>query len=195
MIKKFEEFVNERFNSSIDELEATKERMISLFNTLGFSSVFLNRFGSDKRGGYTFEELADIVDRLNIDVSSKSDAKALSYLFDMGSENDIKRKQETLDYFSKNRNNGIPVPVVVDINGKLITGEVYYCEQLDAYAKDEDDFIDAGEEWLSIEADEEGILDDDQPDWVADNWDKLEIYEVDLDKEYLDEKTKEWTKR
>lgn len=195
MIKKFEEFVNERFNSSIDELDATKERMISFFNTLGFPSGFLDRLCSGIRGGYTFEEVADIVDRLNIDTSSKSDAKALSYLFDMGDNNDIKRKQESLDYFSENRNDGIPVPVVVDINGKLITGEVYYCEELDAYAKDEDDFIDAGDEWLSIQADEEGILDDDQPDWVDDHWEDINIYKVDLDKEYLDAKNNEWEKR
>jgi hypothetical protein len=169
------------------------ERMEIFFDSLGFPRNFMNRFGNSS-SEYSFEELADIVDRLNIDTSSKYDAKVLSYLFDLGAENDIKRKQESLDYFSENRNNGIPVPVVVDINGKLITGEVYYSNALNAYAKDEDDFIDAGDEWLSIQANEEGILDDDQPDWVSDNWDMLDIYEVDLDKEYLDDNNG-WTKR
>lgn len=76
------------------------------------------------------------------------------------------------------------LPIVRDINGKLITGEVYYCEALDAYAKDEDDFNEDGYEWLAKEANEEGILDDDQPDWMDNNWDMLDIYEVDLDKEF-----------
>jgi hypothetical protein len=195
MIKKFEEFINERYNSSLEDVVETRERMISFFDKLGFPRGFMNRFGQSSYNEYSFEELANIVDRLNVDTSSKDDAKVLSYLFDMGAENDIKRKQESLDYFSENRNNGIPVPVVVDINGKLITGEVYYCEALDAYAKDEDDFIEAGDEKMSEYALDHGILDDDQPDWVSDNWDMLDIYEVDLDKEYVDKETNRWTKR
>lgn len=195
MIKKFEEFINERYNSSLEDVVATRERMISFFDKLGFPRGFMNRFGQSSSNEYSFEELANIVDRLNVDTSSKDDAKVLSYLFDMGAENDIKRKQESLDYFSENRNNGIPVPVVVDINGKLITGEVYYCEALDAYAKDEDDFIESGDEKMSEYALDHGILDDDQPDWVSDNWDMLDIYEVDLDKEYVDKETNRWTKR
>jgi hypothetical protein len=195
MIKKFEEFINERYNSSLEDVVETRERMISFFDKLGFPRGFMNRFGQSSYNEYSFEELANIVDRLNVDTSSKDDAKVLSYLFDLGAENDIKRKQESLDYFSENRNNGIPVPVVVDINGKLITGEVYYCEALNAYAKDEDDFNEDGYEWLAKEANEEGILDDDQPDWMDNNWDMLDIYEVDLDKEYVDKETDRWTKR
>lgn len=195
MIKKFEEFINERYNSSLEDVVATKERMEIFFDSLGFPRNFMNRFGHSSSDEYSFEELANIVDRLNVDTSSKDDAKVLSYLFDLGAENDIKRKQESLDYFSENRNNGIPVPVVVDINGKLITGEVYYCEALNAYAKDEDDFNEDGYEWLAKEANEEGILDDDQPDWMDNNWDMLDIYEVDLDKEYVDKETDRWTKR
>ena len=194
MIKKFEEFVNERYNSSLEDVVATRERMEIFFDSLGFPRNFMNRFGHSS-SEYSFEELADIVDRLNIDTSSKSDAKVLSYLFDLGSENDIERKQESLDYFSENRNGGIPVPVVVDINGKLITGKVYYCDALDAYAEDEDDYIDAGTEWLSVKAEDEGIVDDNQPDWVGDHWDWLDIYEVDLDKEYLDKKLNKWVNR
>jgi hypothetical protein len=195
MIKKFEEFINERYNSSLEDVVETRERMISFFDKLGFPRGFMNRFGQSSSNEYSFEELANIVDRLNVDTSSKDDAKVLSYLFDLGAENDIKRKQESLDYFSENRNNGIPVPVVVDINGKLITGEVYYCEALNAYAKDEDGFNEYGSEWLAKEAEKEGILDDDQPDWMDNNWDMLDIYEVDLDKEYVDKETDRWTKR
>ena len=88
-------------------------------------------------------------------------------------------------------------PIVRGINGKLLTGEVYYCEEIDKYAQYEDDLYESKEvyEYLCTRAEEEGILDDDQPDWVSDNWDMLDIYEVDLDKEYLDKETNRWTKR
>ena len=192
MIKKFEEFINERYNSSLEDAAATRERMEIFFDSLGFSQGFMNRFGHSSSDEYSFEELANIVDRLNVDTSSKDDAKALMYLFDMGG--DVKSKQEALDYFSENRNDGVPVPVVIDVNGKLLTGKVCYSDSLDAYAEDED-FGDAGYEWLAIKADEEGILDDDQPDWTSDHWDLLDIYEVDLDKEYLDKKLNKWVNR
>ena len=159
MIKKFEEFINERYNSSLEDVVATRERMEIFFDKLGFPRGFMNRFGQSSSNEYSFEELANIVDRLNIDTSSKDDAKGLMSLFDLGG--DAKSKQEALDYFSENRNGGVPVPVVVDINGKLITGKVYYCDALDAYAEDEDDYIDAGTEWLSVKAEDEGIVDDD----------------------------------
>jgi hypothetical protein len=195
MIKKFEEFINERYNSSLEDVVETRERMISFFDKLGFPRGFMNRFGQSSSNEYSFEELANIVDRLNVDTSSKDDAKVLSYLFDLGSENDIERKQKSLDYFSENRNNGIPVPVVVDINGKLLTGEVYYCEALDAFAKEEDDFNEEGYDWLAVKAEDEGILDDDQPDWMDDHWDWLDIYPVNLDEEYLDKEQDSWVKR
>lgn len=182
MIKKFEEFINERYNSSLEDVVATRERMEIFFDKLGFPRNFMNRFGNSSSNEYSFEELANIVDRLNVDTSSKDDAKALMYLFDLGG--DVKSKQEALKYFSENRNGGVPVPVVIDINGKMITGEVYYCEELDEYAKDEDDFEEAADEWLWKQADEEGILDDDQPDWVSNHWEDLNIYKVDLDKEF-----------
>jgi hypothetical protein len=195
MIKKFEEFVNERYNSSLEDVAETMERMEIFFDSLGFPRNFMNRFGHSSSDEYSFEELANIVDRLNVDTSSKDDAKVLSYLFDLGSENDIERKQKSLDYFSENRNNGIPVPVVVDINGKLLTGEVYYCEALDAFAKEEDDFNEEGYDWLAVKAEDEGILDDDQPDWMDDHWDWLDIYPVNLDEEYLDKEQDSWVKR
>ena len=194
MIKKFEEFINERYNSSLEDVVATRERMEIFFDKLGFPRNFMNRFGHSS-SEYSFEELADIVDRLNIDTSSKSDAKVLSYLFDLGAENDIKRKQESLDYFSENRNNGIPVPVVVDINGKMITGEVYYCDALDAYAKDEDDFIEDGYAWLEKKCAEEGIYDDGRTDGLNDYWDWLNIDTVNLDEEYFDREQNIWVKR
>lgn len=197
MIKKFEEFVNENYrytlnSEDIDELKR----------------IFADEFGLEKNrdnlmavmriidrvnGIYTFEEFTEILYKLKSAFDSHYVISLFKILFDEGTS--VQKKQKELDDLCKRLNGGIPLPIAFDINGKIITGKVYYCEALNAYAKDEDDFIEVGDEWLSIRANEEGILDDDQPDWVSDNWDMLDIYEVDLDKEYLDKKTNRWTKR
>jgi hypothetical protein len=85
--------------------------------------------------------------------------------------------------------------VVVDINGKLLTGEVYYCDALDAYAKDEDDFIEDGYAWLEKKCAEEGIYDNGQTDGLNDYWDWLNIDTVNLDEEYFDREQNIWLKR
>ena len=114
----------------------------------------------------------------------------LKELFDIHSDIDtIKRKQEILDIISKEYNDNKHVPVVVDINGKLLTGKVYYCEEFGIYMKSEDDFegerfMRRFEKWANDEANEEGILDDDMPDWIDRQWSNLDIKEVDLDKEF-----------
>jgi hypothetical protein len=75
------------------------------------------------------------------------------------------------------------------VNGKVLTGKVYYCEEFGIYMESEDDFEDERfmrqfDEWANDKADEEGILDDDRPDWVDRQWSNLDIKEVDLDKEF-----------
>lgn len=201
MIKKFEEFVNENYGSKYRRDTLTSEDLDKL------ERFFIDEFGLKKElvrlrqmmvrmqmanGIYTFEEITEIVYKVKSAFNDSRDALSLlKCLFDEGQS--VQEKQKELDYFKK-LNGGIPLPIVIGIDGKLLTGEVYYSEALNAYAKDEDDFIEAGDEWLSIQANEEGILDDDQPDWVSDNWDMLDIYEVDLDKEYLDD-TNGWIKR
>ena len=181
MIKKFEEFVNENYNQSHNVEIESKKKVSMLFDTLGFSPSFINRFGGGS-SEYTFEEVANIVDRLNIDTSSKTDAKELSYLFDENS--DIKRKQEVLDYFI-NRNGGKQVPVVVDdYSEKILTGKVWYCVVLDKYTENESNFDDEGFEYLANYAYENGYTDDDGVEYAENNWEDLEIIEIDLDKEF-----------
>ena len=182
MIKKFEEFVNENYNQS-DNVEIESRKKVSiLFDTLGFPPSFIDRFGEGS-SEYTFEEVANIVDRLNIDTTSKKDAKELSYLFDM--ESDYKRKDEALNYFIKYRNGGDQIPVIIDdYSEKLLTGVVFYSEALDKYTEDEDNFSDDGWEYLTNYAYENGYTDDDGIEYAENNWEDLEIVEVDLDKEF-----------
>lgn len=200
MIKKFEEFVNENYGSKYRRDTLTSEDVDKL------TRIFADEFDLDRdqaklrslmdriesaNGIYTFEEITEILYKIkSVFKNSIYSLSLIKNLFDQGQS--VQKKEKFLNDLCKR--SGHELPIVFDINGKMITGKVYYSEALNAYAKDEDDFIEAGDEWLSIQANEEGILDDDQPDWVSDNWDMLDIYEVDLDKEYLDE-TNGWTKR
>ena len=186
MIKKFEEFVNENYNQSHNVEIESQEKVSMLFDTLGFPPSFINRFGGGS-SEYTFEEVLNIVDRLNIDTSSKNDAKELSYLFDENS--DMKRKQEVLDYFIKNRNGGEQLPVVIDdYSEKILTGKVWYCVALDKYTENESNFDDEGFEYLLDYAYENGYTDDGGGEYAENNWEDLEIIEIDLDKEFGNKK-------
>ena len=191
MIKKFEEFINENYSSTGGDFY--KRLKVLFCDTLGLENGHYEamRRRLDDRV-YTFEEVEEIVSRLSVLPSVNHMLSLMKNIFD---ENlDIKEKNEVLDSFSKYNDNK-PLPLVIDINDKVLTGKVYYCDALDAYAEDEDDYIDAGTEWLSVKAEDEGIVDDNQPDWVGDHWDWLDIYEVDLDKEYLDKKLNKWVNR
>lgn len=190
MIKKFEEFVNENYGSKYRKETLTSEDLDKL------ERIFVDEFDLGRNrarlrammdrmqmadGIYTFEEITEILYKIkSVFKNSLYSLSLIKNLFDQGQS--VQNKQKLLDDSCKRR--GCELPIVFDINGKMITGEVYYCEELNAYAKDEDDFEEAGDEWLSIKADEEGILDDDQIDWVSDHWEDLNIYKVDLDKEF-----------
>lgn len=174
MIRKFEEFVNEMYSTQTN-IDYGKELVRFLDDEYGIYLPELKNIAREKKIEYTAEEAHDIIFRLPGCDTIEGIQNAVETLF-FGTEDDLKEWCEMHDYSD--------CPVVMSIDGKLLTGKVYYSEALGAYAEDDDDFIEAGDEWLSIKASEEGILDDDQPDWVSDNWDMLEIYGVDLDKEF-----------
>ena len=188
MIKTFEEFVNENYTHRQEWTVEEREQFRSfLTDGCGFARSDWRRMEEFIAiGGYTFEEIMDIFNRLNVVNNATMDMlNYLKELFDIDSDiNTIKRKQEILDIISKEYNDNNHVPVVVDINGKLLTGIVYYCEKFGEYSKYEDDFYERGNEWLNSLADEEGIIDDDRPDWVDNHLDMLDVREVDLDKEF-----------
>lgn len=189
MIKKFEEFVNENYNRIKNwTQEECKQFGSFLTDICGYEhSQWIRMQEFIIINGYTFEDTMNIFNRLGVaDHPTMDMLNYLKQLFDIDAHRPmyIKRKKDILDEISDKYNGGKPLPIVIGINGKLLTGEVYYSEALNAYAKDEDDFVDIGYEWLAKEANEEGILDDDQPDWVENNWELLDIYEVDLDKEF-----------
>ena len=190
MIKKFEEFVNENYGSKYrrDRDTLTSEDIDKL------ERIFVDEFDLDRNhahfrsmmdrmemanGIYTFEEITEILYKIKSTYKGVYALSLIKYLFDVSFS--VQEKEKFLNDYRKRF--GRELPIVFDINGKMITGEVYYCEELNAYAKDEDDFMEAADEYLYRRADEEGILDDDQPDWVSNRWEDLDIYKVDLDKE------------
>ena len=189
MIKKFEEFVNENYGSKYrrdtlnsDDLDKLERIFIDEFD-LGRNRAQLGAMMSRMQmanGIYTFEEITEILYKVKSAFKGEYALALLKILFDEGES--VQAKEKEINWFCKRH--GCELPIVFDINGKMITGEVYYCEELDAYAKDEDDFIEAADEMLYARANEEGILDDDQPDWVSNRWEDLNIYKVDLDKEF-----------
>ena len=188
MIKKFNEFINENYNRRENWTPEEIEQFGSfLTDTCGYDRSQWRRMQEFIIiNGYTFEDTMNIFNRLSVsEHPTMYMLSCLKVLFDIDHRPMyIKRKTDILNEISDEYNGGKPLPVVIDINGKLLTGEVYYSVALEAYAEDEEDFVDIGYEWLAKKANEEGILDDDQPDWMENNWDLLDIYEVDLDKEF-----------
>jgi hypothetical protein len=195
MIKKFEEFVNENYGSKYRRGTLTSRDLDKL------ERIFIDEFGLKKEmvrlkemmvrmqmvnGIYTFEEITEILYKIKSVLKTSNYTfkdyafVLIKHLFDESLS--VKEREEVLNDFCETYK--LELPIVFDINGKMITGEVYYCEELDAYAKDEDDFEEPANEWLCRLADEEGVLDDDQPDWVSNHWEDLNIYKVDLDKEF-----------
>ena len=147
MIKKFEQFVNENLKRTNKRKHWTYDEIKSfgdyLVNTCGLESriaeIFSNRVYDC---AYTFEELINVFDKIDFEDMSKSCMETFlkaflqSILTKEDSTTDLK---ETLDLLSKKCNNGKPFPVVVDVNGKLLTGEVYYNEYFDFYTETEDE--------------------------------------------------------
>lgn len=154
MIKKFEQFVNENLKRSNKRQRWTYDEIESfgnyLVNTCGLESRIAEIF-SDRvnHSAYTIEELIDVFDILDFKDMSKL-SKSCKEIFikeflqslltaEDSTTETIKSLKETLDLLSKECNNGKPFPVVVDVNGKLLTGEVYYNEYFDFYTETEDE--------------------------------------------------------
>ena len=172
MIKKFEEFVNEIYSPTslkkgvfdfIDYLESigmTDDKIRAEIYDIAMNHHYFY---------YTPGETENILKRLPGCDSIEGIIDAVKTVF-YGTDEDL-----------NNWCGDVKCPVVRDINGKLITGVVWYSETFDAYAADLNDF----EDELFVMAAERGIVDDDQPDWVEDYWNNTDDgYEVDLDKEF-----------
>lgn len=172
MIKKFEEFVNEMYSPS--SFKRGVFDFIDYLESIGMAddnirAEIYDIAMNNRNFYYTPEETENILKRLPGCDSIEGIIDAVKTVF-FGTEEDLNNWCGDVKY-----------PVVRGINGKLLTGVVFYSEDLNAYAADLIDF----EETLYAMAAKRGIDDDDQPDWVDNYWDNTDDgYEVDLDKEF-----------
>lgn len=187
MIKKFEEFINEQNSPYDNNMQRFREERMRTSQMKRDFMLYLKDMGISDEDlkeiipivqkssfYYTPEEVDNIIKRLPGCDTIEGVANAIKTVF-FGTNEDFN------DWCGN-----VECPVVRGINGKLLTGRVYLCDKFkdNEFAENEDDLIERGEEWLYRYADAEGVLDDDQPDWVADNWELLDIEEIDLDKEF-----------
>ena len=113
--------------------------------------AFSNRLGSE----YTFEEFKKISEILfNVFGRENSDyvCRTLKFLFEPISANDFEGdyedKLDELDAL-RSRIKDTDIPIVIGINGKPLTGEVYYNEFLDIYTETEDEMREAIDKFIS----------------------------------------------
>ena len=175
MIKKFEEFVNEMYSPTsfkrgvfdfIDYLESIG--MTDDNNRAEIYDIAMD----NHHFYYTPEETENILKRLPGCDSIEGIIDAVKTVF-FGTDEDL-----------KNWCGDVECPVVMSYYGKLLTGVVCYSEVLDMYSED-GDFGVTGEDKMTDYALDNSVLDDDQPDWISDNYmDMLEIDEIDLDKKF-----------
>ena len=143
MIKKFEDFVNEMYSPQANNAK----ELVAYLSELGVSEndcAEIYALSQKNKLYYTAEEAENILNRLPGCDSVDGITTVVKTLF-FGTDEDLK------EWCGANSNPS----VVIGINGKLLTGEVYYCEALDAFAEDEDDFNEDGYEWLARKAEDE----------------------------------------
>jgi hypothetical protein len=182
MIKKFEQFVNERYYDD-SQRRATKDReLLDYLYSIGFEREITTHIlkQSQKVGfSYTQEEAENIFKRLpNCETLEDKVAFVISNFFT--------DEYDTDGVFTYDWCKETHCPIIRGLNGKLLTGKVYYSEFLNGYAESEEDLYDFGYDDMCDHATlEDGILDDDLPDYIDNNWDSiLDITDVNLDEEF-----------
>ena len=183
MIKKFESFVNEDYERKNDLTEEKYHfvRILTSFCDVDehTANILLDRVIHSIF--YTVGDVLDIFGRLNlINMPKSCQREFIKTFFDINSmkRNDGIKLEEMLKTLSKNCNGGKEYPIVIDVNGKLLTGKVWYCDDWGEYFESEDDIYNR----IWKDADFDGI--GDAESWVEQEIEDLNYEEIDLDKEY-----------
>jgi hypothetical protein len=198
MIKKFEEFVNEMYSQRRDY----DREMVDYLSTLGVSDEDcreIYNIAKKSRILYTPEDIENIFERLpgcdsvegivdfikTVLYSKKKivrvrDGRELEP--GLYKEGTVKNIDKLYDWIEDHGGDVNKCPVVRGITGKLLTGNVLYVVQFDAYGEDFEDFAEITSEYGT----RNGVLDDDLPnyDFFEDAIEGVDFYEVDLDKEF-----------
>jgi hypothetical protein len=199
MIKTFEQFVNEMYSQQRDN--GYDREMVDYLSTLGVSDEDCREIyiiAKKSRILYTPEDIENILKRLPgcdsvegiVDfiktvlyskkkiVSVRDGGELEPGLYKEGS---VKNIDKLYDWIEEHGGDVNKCPVVRGITGKLLTGNVLYVVQFDAYGEDFEDFAEITSEYGT----RNGVLDDDLPDYdfFEDAIEGVDFYEVDLDKE------------
>lgn len=159
MIKKFEQFVNEDYERKNNHLtkeqqnfrkmeEENKYNLVRILTSFcdvdeHTVNILLDRVDNSSLY-YTFGDVLDIFSRLNlINMPKSCQRDFIKTFFDINSmkRNDGIKLEEMLETLSKKCNGGKEYPIVIDVNGKLLTGKVWYCDDWGEYFESEDDII------------------------------------------------------
>lgn len=144
--RNYNEFDNQELMSYLKEMDLWSERNYQIFK---------DRLGLT----YTLEDFKKIIEILSnvFGVGGKHVIPSFKILFDPLHGDDFKIDyEEKLDnfrinikYLASKRFKGKDVPIVIGINGKVLTGEVYYNEFLDIYTETKDEMLGAIDNFIS----------------------------------------------
>ena len=199
MIKKFESFVNEDYERKNNHLtkeqqnfrkmeEENKYNLVRILTSFcdvdeHTVNILLDRVDNSILY-YTFGDVLDIFSRLDlINMPNSCQREFIKTFFDINSmkRNDGIKLEEMLKTLSKKCNDGKEYPIVIDVNGKLLTGKVWYCDDWGEYFESEDDII--NRVWNDDELGNcNGI--ESAECFVDKELEDLNYEEIDLDKEY-----------
>jgi hypothetical protein len=190
MIKKFEEFVNEHIKIEPFDMDKMSKKsksydtqLMNYLFELGFDRNTINQILKQAQKvdfSYTSHEASDIFKRLpNCEtLEDKINFVMYNFFTSKYDENGV----FTYDWCKENH-----CPIVRGIDGKLLTGDVFYSSLLNEFGEDEDDFATSRVEQrvydILLERDpEDAPLDDDLTGWFENNaWDYMDIKEINLD--------------
>ena len=198
MIKKFEEFVNEMYSQRRDY----DREMVDYLSSIGVDDddcKEIYALAKKSRILYTPEDIENILKRMPgcdstegiVDfiktvlyskkkIVSVRDGRELEP--GLYKEGAVKNIDKLYDWIEEHDGDVKKCPVVRGITGKLLTGNVLYVEQFDAYGEDFEDFDEAVAEYAL----DNGVIGDDLPNYnfFEDLIEGVDFYEVDLDKEF-----------
>ena len=201
MIKKFEEFVNENIHQ-YHIFEENKHEIVKYLSSLGVNQEeckdiydVMQKSGKGIVSLYNTDEIEEILKRVPGCDTIEGIVDFMKNVFFIRPEYIRKANggYTTIDLFydwvEKHGVDQDKCPVVRGYKNKLLTGDVIWCDNHDTYYEDEDDIFDS----LYDEAADE-TLDDYMEDWVNNEYDNLDIEEINLDKDCGWVDSGEWLK-
>jgi hypothetical protein len=143
MIKKFEQFVNEMYSSHKEQNHATKDReLLSYLYSIGVdreATTQILKKSQEVDFYYTPEEAENIFERIpDCDNAYKKAYAAVNVFFTVDRE---------FDEYCKEHN----IPIVRGVNGKLLTGKVWYCSDSGEYFESDEEIEDLNVELIDLD--------------------------------------------